>query len=287
MATHSKWSLNARTVFIGLLLSSTVPVPVQAALVKASSDIVVNNLRFSLGDSNAQFQWVDEWYAEVRAHAADSDSFPSDDFNSFLGNDGGVEAIASTAHVSSNAKYVVENGDQIGIESDAGVTGRTHSDLHLERPNMQADGFAITNFDNFFKVTNPNPDLNSVLIDFFLDYKGTLYGEADEAGFFVDITHIASLLLYDEGGLLAFDFFEDSISGTNTTIVRPNQGTLRVSYELEYGKTYWLFAEADSEIYGYTVPAPAVLPLLLSGLVMMRYSRRHKTRTRSPRYVNA
>jgi len=261
MTTHAKFFRNTLNAFFCLAFFCAGQV--QAAFVAASSDMVINNLRFALSDTSAQLQWTDVWYVDVRAYAADSDSLPADDFDSLLDNDGSIQAVANTAHVSSLANYSVVNGTQIGLDPNAGVSGTTHSDLHLERKYMQADGFAITNFDNYFMVANDNAENGSVWIDFFLDYQGTLFGTADKEGFFLDITHFATLLLYDNDTLLASNFFKDSISGTNTTILRPNQGTLRVSYELEYGKIYWLLAEADSEIYGYTVPEPNTSLLLL------------------------
>lgn len=275
MATRTKFLQNTLTVFLGLAFFCGGSPQAQAAFVAASSDIVINNLRFNLGDANAQFQWTDDWYGEVRAHAADSDSVSANDSNSFLGNDSLTQAIANTAHVSSFAGYNVENGSQIGLDPNSGVVGSTHSDLHLERKFMQADGFAVSTFDNFFTISNPNATETSVLIDFLLDYQGNISGTADPDGFFVDITHIATLRLFGIDGLLSFDQFQDAISGNNTTISHDNQGTLQVSFLLDYNKTYQISAEADSEIYGYTIPAPATLPLILLGMTVMRRFHRH------------
>lgn len=268
MATHAKFFRNTVNAFFCLAFFCAGEV--QAAFVAASSDMAINNLRFALSDTSAQLQWTDVWYGDVRAHAADSDSVPDNDSNSLFGNDGSIQAIANTAHVSSLADYTVENGTQIGLDPNAGITGTTHSDLHLERKHMQADGFAVSAFDNFFTITNPNATETSVWVDFLLDYQGSILGTADAEGFFVDITHIATLRLFDINGLLSFDQFQDSISGTNTTILHENQGTLRVSFLLDYNKTYQISAEADSEIYGYTVPTPATLPLILLGVTIMR-----------------
>ncbi|MGR9052806.1 MAG: hypothetical protein ACU84J_09170 [Gammaproteobacteria bacterium] len=275
MATYSKLLLFGKAFICCLALFGANPV--NAAYVEASSDMVINNLRFEFGDPNAQLQWTDVWYGEVRAHAADSDSSPADDRKTILSNNDTRKAEAKTTHVKSMAEYTVANGDLIGINPDAGVTGSAQSGLKLEEPNKQADGFAYSAFDNFFEVTNPN-DPNAqgpVQIDFSLDYDGTIFGSADAQGFFVDITHIATLRLLDETGLLLnFDSFQDSISGTNTTITRPHQGTLTVSYLLDYNTTYWISAEADAEIYGYTVPSLSVLPLILVGLGVMFSCRR-------------
>ena len=264
MARYSKLIHSTLAVFLGLALSGANPV--YAAYVEASSDMVINNLRFEFGDPSARVQWTDDWYGEVGAHAADSDSTPVDDFNSFLGNDGSVKAEANTTHVSSLAEYTVLNGDQIGIDPAAGVTGTTHSDLHLERPNMQADGFADSNFDNYFFLTDTTDPNNFGPVDVLIqmDFAGSIFGSADDEGFFVDITHLASLLLYDSltGVLLASDFFNDSISGTDTTIIHNNRGVVEIPITLNYNTEYWLYAEADSEIQGYTVPEPNTFLLL-------------------------
>jgi hypothetical protein len=273
MSTYSKLFQNVLAVFFGLILFSVGPV--HAAYVKASSDMVVNNLGFDFGNNaNAQVQWTDDWYGEVSAHAADSDSTPADDSNSILGNNAAIQAVAQTAHVYSEANYSVINGDQIGTDPGAGVTGTTHSNLHLERPNMQADGFAKSNFDNFFILTDKNDPSNQGPVNMLINmnYSGTIFGTADSQGFFVDITHFAALSLSDalSGTLLASDLFTDSISGTNTTITHNNSGTLQINggtrqipITLNYNTEYWLFGQADSEIYGYTVPEPHTLLLLL------------------------
>ncbi|MGY6276991.1 PEP-CTERM sorting domain-containing protein [Methylomonas sp. MgM2] len=279
MFNQNRYFQNAIAVVFGLTLVSSCPV--HAAFVDASSDITIGNLRFTLSDPNAQIAWTDVWYGEVRAHAADTDSLPADDYDSLLGNDGSIKAEANTAHVSSLANYEVVNGSQIGMDPAAGVTGSTLSALLLQHPNMQADGSAISNFDNYFRLfdtANPNStEAIDVLIQ--MDFAGSIFGSADAEGFFVDITHIASLSVFDSlsGGLLGSDLFRDSISGTNTTLIHNNSGVLEIPVTLNYNTEYWLYAEADSEIQGYTttVPEPNTLLLLFICVpAMFRLSRK-------------
>lgn len=274
MATISRLFQNTWAVFWVLMVFSASQA--QASFVSASSDMTVNNLNFSLGSADSQLQWTDVWQGIVTAHAADSDSAPADQSNAILSNNDTIQAQADTAHVHSLAAYTVVNGDQIGLSPDAGVSGTTHSDLFLSGPGKQADGFAESTFNNLFMITNPN-DPNAqgpVNVTFNLKYSGVIFGAADAQGFFQNITDIAILQLFDlSGNLLNYDVFQNSISGTDTTILQPDHGTLSVSYLLDYNTNYLVSATADSEIYGYTIPTPATLPLILLGFAVLRQFR--------------
>ncbi|MGR8929309.1 MAG: hypothetical protein ACU836_01630 [Gammaproteobacteria bacterium] len=277
MISKIQHSLKAIAIFFGLALFTSFPS--RAAFVDTSSDMMISNLRVTASDPNAQLQWTDNWFGQVVAHAADSDSLPADDFNSLLGNDDSIQAVASTAHVRSLATDNVKNGGQIAIDPVAEVSGNTHSDLHLEHSSMQADGFAVSNFDNFFMLvdsSDPN-NLGPIQVLIQMDFGGSLFGNADAEGMFVDITHIASLSLFDivTNGLLGSDSFQDSISGVDTTLTHNNSGVLEIPLILNYNTQYWLSAEADSEIYGSTVPEPNTLLLLFICVpAVFRFSRK-------------
>jgi hypothetical protein len=264
-------SIRAKTLFM-IFCTLLGAGQAQAQYVNASSEMRVENLRFSFANPNALWQWTDEWLGNTRAHAADSDSSQADEQQDFLGNDGAIQTIANTAHVHSQGDYKVVNGGQAGLDGSAGVTGITHSDLELIGPNKQADGTAVSDLDNFFTITDTsNPSsAGPVEVVIEMDFSGNIFGAADDKGFFVDITHLAKLQLSDSltGDLLASDFFQDSISGANTTINRDHSGALRLEFTLHYNTEYYLFVQADSEIYGYTIPSPTPLALMLAGAAL-------------------
>jgi len=238
---------------------------VNAQYVSASSDMDIFDLRFSSSDPAAEVIWIDDWYGTVTAFAQDTDSGFDDDFNDLLGNNGFINAIASTAHVSSDATYDVLFGDLIGSDPNADINATTHSDLLLTEKYKQADGLAIADFDNYFVIIGGNPG-DVVEVTFELDYNGNLKADADELGFFeIDL---ASVLAIEDifGTVMAESFVFESQSGNNTSVDQDYIGTLAVTTQLFYEEEYWLFAGADAEVYGYTVPEPNILLLMISGL---------------------
>lgn len=248
-----------------LALISMCLQPASAHYVLASADMDLFDLSFSSPDPQAELIWTDDWYATVTAHAQDTNSGSDDDFDELLGNDGFIDAEASTAHVYSDATYSVINGDLVAIDLIADIGATTHSDLELTGKYEQADGFAVADFDNFFVVVGGTPG-DPVEVTFELDYEGQLTGIADEEGFF-DIALAGLLELYDVAfELLEQDLFFDSHSGSNTSFQQDYTGTLSVTAQLSYEEEYWLFAEADSEVFGVTVPLPGSLLLIVAGL---------------------
>jgi hypothetical protein len=220
------------------------------------------NLSFSSPDPMAELLWTDEWYGTVSAHAYHTDSGSADDFDDLYGNDGSISAIANTAHVHSRADYSVVMGDMVAIEYFAYIQASTHSDLELYNVG-QAEGEATADFDNFFTIFGGNPG-DPVDITFTLDYSGQLTGEADAFGYF-SIALGALLQLEDGmGNLIDEDSIFESHSGTNTYFHDDYTGSLIVSATLFYEEEYWLYAGADSEVYGTNaVPEPGTLFLLL------------------------
>ena len=154
MAAQYKLFQQTWAGFLGLMIFSASPV--NAAFVSASSEMTVNNLSFVIGDTVSQFQWTDVWQGLVTAHAADSDSSSADQNNLIFGNAAAIQALANSVDVSSTANYSVVSGDQIGLSPGAGVSGATQSSLTLAGAFKQADGFAVSSFNDFFMLTNPN-----------------------------------------------------------------------------------------------------------------------------------
>jgi hypothetical protein len=231
--------------------------------------MAVSNLQFSPTDPAAQLLWTDVWYGEVRAHAQDSDSAPADDYNELLGNDGSVQATADTAHVDSKATYDVTDGDLVALDPSGQIGATTHSGLLLTQPNKQGDGFATSDFDNYFMVTGGATG-ESVEVTFTLDYSGQLAATADAEGYFR--VELAALLQLWETDLIGYDIVADSKEGTATSVGLSYTGTLSVTANLVYDQEYWLYARADSEVYGATTPEPGTLALLLfgAGLIVRR-----------------
>ena len=235
------------------------------AYVLASSDMHLYDLRFSSTDPVAMLLWTDEWYGTVHAHAQDTASGSVDASDDLLGDDGNILAQANTTYVHSWAEYTVKDGFDVAIDPDAFIDAVTHSDLEIIPLGEQGDGDARTNFDNYFTVLGGNPG-DPVDVTFGLDYIGQLTGVADELGYF-SIALAGLLEIWDiNGNQLADDILYDIHSGTNTSFHQDYFGTLSVSTILQYEADYWLYAEADSEVYGANaIPEPGTLFLLLAG----------------------
>jgi hypothetical protein len=253
-----------------------------AGIVDAHADIAIGNLRFSFDDPDAFLVWDDDWFGTVAAYAQDTDSGADADYAEYLGNDGIIEAEAQTAHVYSKATYGVQDGQNVAIEPDASIGASTLSDLYLAGKHKQADGFANADFDNFFYIDSANPlgpPSATVLTTIELDYAGLLDAYANEQGYF-EVFAGALLELWevdqingDVTDLVDFDLFFDEASGTNTAYYNELDGTLTVTGELFYYDVYWLYAEADSEVYG-AVPVAGTLPLMLLGAGVLAWRRR-------------
>ena len=264
-----------------------------AQLVSATSDLTLFNLQFHADDNNAELLWIDDWYGTVTAHAQDTDSGAADDFKELWANDGTIQARAETSHVTSIADYGVTDGEFVAIDQFGDIFASTYSTLTLNDPNKQADGFAISDFDNYFTIIGGNQG-ESVDVTFTLDYSGSLHGVADELGLF-SVALAGLLELYDDNGnLLDFDIIRDPskfdpndpnnpnnlpiYSGHDNETMPLNEfyaDALVVSATLAYEQVYWLYAEADSEVYGATsIPEPESMFLLSLGISLMLIRKR-------------
>jgi len=253
-----------------------------AQFVSATSELTLFNLQFSSNGNAADLIWVDDWYGTVTAYAQDTDTGAADEFKELLSNDGFIEAKAETSHVMSIADYGVTDGEFVAIDSVADIFASTFSTLELNEPNKQADGFAISDFDNYFTIIGGNPG-ESVDVTFTLDYLGSLEGVADELGLF-SVALAGIFELYDDSGnLLDSDIIRDPsktdpndlpiYSGHDNETMPLNElyiDTLEVTATLVYEEVYWLYAEADSEVYGATsIPEPESLFLISLGIPLM------------------
>ena len=288
MFAHRKATAFYLVVWIIGCLS--VPMDVVADVI-ASSDLTLNNLRFSFSDPRAQVAWTDVWFGEVRAQAQDTDSGPPrGNSASMLRNDGAIAVSADTSHVHSTASFALANGSQPNVS----VLANTHSQLEIIRRTAQADGFASSIFNNFFMLVNPNDPnaTGAVQMTISLDYSGRLRGEADADGFFS--IALRGLLRVDDllGVTLGEELIRDLLnppdfvplhSGTNTVFDRPYTGSLNISIPLLYGTEYFLVALADSEVFGTNVvPEPGTLSLLALAGVLMLFLRRNSALPLAP-----
>jgi hypothetical protein len=274
----AKPSTLAATVLLitGLVVGS----PASAVgVVDALAAMGIGNLRFSFDDPNARLVWAADWYGEVAAYAHDTDSGVAADYDAYLGNDGFIDAEAQTAHVHSLATYQVVDGLNVAIDPNAGIAAGTLSELHLVGKHKQADGFAYADFDNFFYIASSAPVGATVLTTIELDFAGLLDAYANEFGYF-EVFAGAFMELYetdqlsgDVTDLIDFDELIDFASGTNTAYFNSFDGTLTITAELTYDDIYWLYNEADSEVYG-AVPISGTLPLLLLGAGVIAWRRR-------------
>jgi hypothetical protein len=273
----AKRNLAKRSIPVACALLLTGPLAVgtvhASSFASTDASMAIGNLRFTLDDPTATLVWNDYWYGEVGVRAQDTDSGFDDDsaVYTYVDDEGDLAAQADTAHVHSLASQMVADGEFVAINPDAAVEATTSSALALAGKDKQASGFAFSNFDNFFFVTDGQAGDPTVQVTIELDYLADLTGIADAQGFFYGFTG-AFIELYDVDELsgqvsfpeLAYDEVWDEASGTNTNYSNNFGGTLRIVYDIPYNDLHWLYAEADSEVAG-SVPVVGTLPLLLLG----------------------
>ncbi|GLI36811.1 PEP-CTERM sorting domain-containing protein [Geobacter hydrogenophilus] len=250
------------------------------AYVFATSDMKLYNLSFSTTDGNARLVWNDRWYGQVTAYAQDTATGSNGDSNYLLDNDGKIRAQADSFFVHSWAEYQVANGANVAIGPGASIVAMTHSSLEISELGAQGDGGALSFFDNFFSIVKNDPDVPGTTVQgiFLLDYLGHLGANADSLGYFS--TALAGKLEVWEVGdreLLGSDLINEihsgrgEFSGTYT-------GTLQLDAAFKYYSSYYLSAEADSEVYGANaVPEPGTVALVAVGCGFLFWKGRRKS----------
>jgi hypothetical protein len=262
-----------------LLFGLVAAAPTAAGYASAIANVNFGNLRFTFDDPNAFVTWEDRWLGVVVAYAEGADGVDGD-ADALLGDDGSIDAEAQSSDVYSLATHQVAGGQGVAVDPDASVAATTHSGLELDGKDKEAAGFANASLDNFFSIRSSQPLGTTAKVTILLDYAGQLTGIAAEGGFF-DVFAGAFLELSDldqDTGvitdLLDFAEFFHAALGSNTSYSGPFNGTLSITHDLFYERLYWLYAEADSDVYG-AVPLPAALPLMLLGFgLLVCYRRR-------------
>jgi hypothetical protein len=255
-------------------------------IVTATADMATGNLRFSFDDPNASLIWADDWFGTVIAYAQDTDSGADTDEDAYLGNDGFIDAEAQTGDVDSRATYESVDGANVSIDRNASVATTAFSALAIGGKHEHASGFAVADFDNFFLMTGGDPLGPPVEVTIELDYAGRLDATANEYAFFYLFTGVL-MELYDVddvtgdivGADLVFDAVFDEAFGTNASYFNSLNGSLSITAEIPYDNVYWLYAQADSDVYG-AVPVAGTLPMLLFGAGVLAWCRgriRHET----------
>lgn len=266
------------TLFVSVIMLG-LPAHSQA-LVIAQAAMTVDDLRFSSSDPLAELFWLDVWRGDVFAQAQDTLSGTDAEAAEVFGDNAGVAVDASTALVESVAEYEVVNGPEVA-KGAGDIEIITGTGLGIDGIEAQASGEAVGTFDNFFAVTGGNPG-DPVDVTFELDYTYLLDAVADSFGFYE--VFVFALLSIDDlddtpGDVDNVDDFVDDFvldfdAGSAKSIFKLVSDTLVVNATLEYGKEYFLFAEADSEVFGTNevpVPEPGTLLLYLSGLGFLVY----------------
>lgn len=272
-------------VIMSLLISYLLFSGQAQAYVYGLSDMKLSNLYYAASDPwdpmiTPGLDWIDYWYATLSAHAFDTASGSADDYNEWLGDDGGITAAATTAYVDSAADYTVINGDRVAIDQDASIEASTHSEIEISALGHQGDGEARANFDNYFIITGGSFG-DPVEVLFTLDYEGKLEGKADALGYF-SVALGGLFQLEDEyGNLLDQASLFEIHSGTATSFYQEYPGTFTLSTTLTYDTPYWLYAEADSEVYGANaVPEPATFVLMFVGVFLLFFLGRYGSRSK-------
>lgn|SRR5574338_218495 len=111
----------------------------------------------------------------------------------------------------------------------------------------------------------------SVDVTFSLDVAGLLHGFADAAGQFGTET-IAALDLDGSNVLFRHDVMSGGPNFPDTTITVSKN--LTAALPLEFGGSYFLFIQADSESSARNIPEPGTLVLTLLGLAGLARARR-------------
>ncbi len=251
----------------------------------ATSEMSLSSLGFSTNEPNAALVWrysefPSTWYGDVRTHAQYTGFGTDDDFAYLLADNGNIMEQSNAPNVISRSTYALVNGQSVGTSADASIGATTFSNLNFNEQGAQGDGDAISNFNNYFMITkiDPSQQGDDVAVTFLLDAQGRLDGVADKFGFF-STALAGSLQLWDNAQMLGNDIISDIHAGTNTEFHQPYNGTLEIDALLKFDTQYWLYAEADSEVYGANaVPEPDTFILVLAGgsLLLWRMKAKRK-----------
>jgi len=210
---------------------------------------------------------LDDWYMDTTAYAFDTLSGSNFDYDDDPDWDGEASASASTSNAFANASA---SYNTMELDSNAKLE-------ILDTVTAQADAYGISNMYGSFMIDG---GAGSVDVTFSFDYDVSLYGSADNLGYFENTAYVG-LMISDDTNNYFLDFF-DTISGTNTTISNNYSGTLSNIFALEYNVSYDITLTTDPEPYGTNVPEPTTILLVGTGLTGFILARRRKRKTLIP-----
>lgn len=277
-------TVNRVMIVLLILFCCLSGVKASEAYVFEYSDMKLYNPRFGYSDPNAQFVWKDvySWYGTVQAHAQDTETGSSGDFDYLAGDYGKIGKIANTSFVSSYAEYKIDDGFNISIDPRASLEAFTKSWLKIDELGAQGDGHALATFDNFFKILKIDPDIPGTTVSgtFLIDYVGNLQANADNVGYFSTALEGVLKIFSAESdfALVESDSVKEVHSGRGDLPYTTYTGTLSVNATFKFYSSYWLYAEADSEVYGSNaIPEPATFALMTAGIAIIFWRARKQS----------
>jgi hypothetical protein len=228
--------------------------------------VAITSISFSnlgIDASSGTVQFLDVWSSQAFAQGQNSLGEIDQEFNSNTGSNSTITAAVTYAGASGTAVVAPLSG---GASSYANIPGAI---------NAEADSTGIGNLSNFFEITGGTGSVDvtfSVLIDssnsVTTDQLGVLaYSETD---FGLEVNGSPAIATYQ---VLAV--------GPSSTTSSTFAVTLSNTVPLNFGSTYSLVAQADSESQAIdTTPEPATASLAFIGLAALgAYIRRKRTQT--------
>lgn len=207
-----------------------------------------------LTPESGTINWLSPWYANTWADAWNSWG----EFDSVhLRETYDLDVSAGVSHADTSAAASVSN-----------FTAGAQSDSYPGNTVVETWGYGDAWLHNQFQITGGT---GAVGVTASMDFSAALSGEADELGWF-DVSYWVLCDIYEkdpQGNVINEWWIEDYdwVTGSNTSFSQAYGGVLTETFQgLELGKTYdiqWYSAAATSAA---TVPEPATVFLIGSGL---------------------
>jgi hypothetical protein len=217
------------------------------AYAEAHSEVHISNMGLDAGGGHT-IQWLGDWKASSWASGWNSSGDAAD------------EAKTDWADVSASVSIPF-----VSASTEASITSFTadaQSDSKPENTVVETWGYGDSWLHNQFKITGGT---GTVGVTASMDFSAALSGDADALGWF-DVSYWVLCDIWDSAGNEWWLQDYDWVTGSNTSFSRAYGGPLAGTFNLEFDKTYdiqWYSAAATSAA---TVPEPATILLLSTGL---------------------